>query len=533
MASKIEPAAMYGCVVVPQLATQAAARLRPHLASTTIVVMEGQRPHERVFSLNEKARAMGLGEGMTRIEVDTFTAVHILARSISEERSARAILSEAMSGYTPRFEPRTAASDWECVLDLAGTERLMGDARTLALKLFAHLQRLGFNAAVVMSANADAGISLARSLAWSAFEDKVGVIADSAGQKAISGLDLTVLRLEEEAEERFSTWGIATLGELAALPETALIARMGQAGKQLRLRARGELPHLLEPAVETFSLTESLELEEPVETLEPLLFLLNPMLEQLLLRARERALALAAVTVLFTIEVPTDRELGSASNAVSDKPAAPTYARTIRPAVPTLNRPLLLKMLQLDLEAHPSSGSVRHVTLSAEPGDTSRIQMGLFAPQMPEPTRFEDTHARLVSLVGEQNVGRVRAQDTHSPEAFQLERFMLPHTGLKAPTDREEGTRPSTAIRRLRPPVTVRVNLQGSRIEGFWYESRRFDVLRCYGPWRASGDWWCGQVWSADTWDVAAREVSEGELMICLVAHDLVRNQWQLEGVYD
>ncbi len=533
MSSKIVPTAMYGCVVVPQLAAQAATRLRPYLASAAIVVMEGQRPHERVFSLNAEARVMGLGEGMTRIEVDTFTAVQILARSTSEEQSARAILCEAISSYTPRFEPRTAVTDWECVLDLAGTERLMGDTRTLALKLFAHLQRLGFMAAVVMSANADAGLSLARSLAWSTTEDKVGVIASFAGQQVISDLDLTVLRLGEEAAERFSTWGIATLGELAALPETALIARMGQAGKQLRLRARGELPHLLEPAIEPFSLTETLELEDPVETLEPLLFLLNPMLEQLMFRAHQRAFALAAVTVLFTIEAPADRELGSVMNPAGDKPQAPTYTRTIRPAVPTLNRPLLLKMLQLDLEANPSSGSVRHITLSAEPGDTSRIQMGLFAPQMPEPTRFEDTHARLVSLVGEQNVGRVRPLDTHSSEAFQLERFMLPHTGLKAPSDKEEGTRPSTAIRRLRPPVTMRVSLQGSRIKGFWYESRRFDVLRCYGPWRASGDWWCGQVWSADTWDVAAREVSEGELMICLVAHDLVRNQWQLQGVYD
>ena len=39
-------------------------------------------------------------------------------------------------------------------------------------------------------------------------------------------------------------WGITTLGALANLKETELITRLGQQGREMRLLARGESPHL-------------------------------------------------------------------------------------------------------------------------------------------------------------------------------------------------------------------------------------------------------------------------------------------------
>lgn len=558
-------AELWGCVVVAQMAAQAGVRLRSGLAESPVVVMEGVRPLERVCGVNGRARQMGLTEGMTRVEVETFEGVTVLPRSVSEERVAQGVLLEVMGGFTPRAEPRVSGPDWECCVDLAGTERLLGDERTLGGKIVEAMERVGFLACVVLAGNADAGFSVCR---WMAsrlrFVQKnglgceasaifptrneherqrlqVGVIPRGGEARVLASLPLGVLKLGDEARERFGIWGISTLGELAALPETALITRMGQIGKQLRLRARGEMLHLLEPVAEATSLEEVLDLEEPVETLEPLLFLLNPMLEQLILRAQGRALALASVTVELGIEEPADRSLGEDLLAVEPTSQKrdlgqpllvnPVHLRTVRPAVPVLDRALLLKMLQLDLEAHPSPGAVIRVRLSAEAGDTSRIQLGLFAPQMPEPTRFEDTHARLVSLVGEGNVGRVKALDTHASEGFVLQRFRLPDGVYKAPPVRDEGARPATALRRMRPPVEVRVRTRGQQIAEFWYEARRYEVLRSYGPWRASGDWWCGSIWSADTWDLAA--VNEGEVLVCLVGHDLRAGVWRMEGVYD
>jgi protein ImuB len=543
------------------MAAQAAVRLHPNLREAAVVVMEGLHPQEQVFGVNAKAHAAGLLEGMSRAEVETFGAVVVVPRSVAEEKRAEAVLLEAMGSFSPRVEARVCGVDWECVVDLAGTERLLGDVDFVGRRMVAALAGVGFEGFCCVAGNVDAGLSVARDGAWLGIADPtLATMRPSQGwsarmvslgleAKALAGLPLRVLRLDEEAAERFAVWGIRTLGELAALPETALIARMGQAGKQLRLRARGELPHLLKPAAEEFRLEEMVELDAEVETLEPLLFVINPMLEQLVVRAQGRALAIAAVTVELGMEekgrgwreegrVKANTNTGVLRCAQDDEMCrVGVYVRTVRPAVATVDRRLLLKMVQLDLEAHPVPGAVYWVRLHAEPGDASRIQLGLFAPPMPEPTRFEDTHARLLAVVGEGNVGRVRLLDTHAPEGFRLERFVLPGGGYKVPQVRVEGAEPATALRRLRPAVSVRVasrnGERGAEILAFWFEGRRYDVLRSFGPWRTSGDWWGGTVWSQDVWDLAAREVVEGELLLCLVGHDLVRDRWGMEGIYD
>ena len=101
---------------------------------------------------------------------------------------------------------------------------------------------------------------------------------------------------DAEQQQSLAAWGILTLGELAALPRAALAARLGQSGVRMQAQARGSYAHLLAPDEPADApLEESVELEHPVELLEPLLFLINQMLERILQRAGERALAIAWV----------------------------------------------------------------------------------------------------------------------------------------------------------------------------------------------------------------------------------------------
>lgn len=175
--------------------------------------------------------------------------------------------------------------------------------------------------------------------------------------------------------------GIRSLGMLAALPEKDLIARMGQERKRLRQLACGAFLHLFLPIEPAFMLEEHMELDSPVEMLDSLLFVVGVMLEYLILRATARVLALASVTITLTLE-----------NAVSD----------------TNNRQLWIKLLHLDLEAHPpqSASAIVSITLTVEPGSTSKVQLGLFSPQLPEPKRLDVTLARIRAIVGENSVGR-------------------------------------------------------------------------------------------------------------------------------
>ena len=234
------------------------------------------------------------------------------------------------------------------------------------------------------------------------------------------------------------------------------------------------------------------------------------MLAQLILRAQNRALALASVTLRLRLEGGGEHE------------------RTLKPALPMLDRALLLKLLQLDLEAHPPPAAVLAMELAAEAGSRSKVQMGLFSPPLPEPMRLEVTLARIAALVGEGRVGRARIVDSYRPESFVMERFSVRVVSPKKSRPRSH----AIALRQLRPPVAVHVQSGQRRIEAFHLEGTRYDVQRLYGPWRRSGHWWSQEVWSREEWDVAAQS-NAGVNMLCLLAHDLLRKHWQMVALYD
>lgn len=496
--------ALYLCLHVPEFPAQALLRLRPELRRSAFAVLEGERPFERVISRPPQATALGLGVGVNRAEAEAY-GVPLLRRSVAEEGAARAALLSALAPYTPAVEDHSTTTDCILVIDLTGTDRLLGPPAQATARIRAAVRDAGFSARLVSSANIHTALCLARTR----FRQTLHVLPGEEAA-ALSALPLAVLALEEEQAATFQQWGVRSLGELAALPEIELIASLGQAGHRLRQLARGVLPHLFQPTPVVFALTEFLEFDFPVELLDPLLFTLNTMLEQLLARAGSRALALATVTV----------ECGHEKGE--------PHRRSLRPSLPTSDRALLLKLLQLDLQAHPPETAIVSLRLSAEPGHESKVQIGLFSPQLPESTRLEVTLARLAAVVGEDRVGQAVLTDTHQDGSFTLQPFVVPAIQPAVLPTKS----PTTGLRRLRPAATVRVSLVDAQLSGFWHEGQHYDVREIFGPWRSSGSWWTDHLWSSERWDVAAA-TPNGTVLIGIVAHDHVKQQWQLEAVYD
>ena len=125
-------------------------------------------------------------------------------------------------------------------------------------------------------------------------------------------------------------------------------------------------------------------------------------------------------------------------------------SRTIRLPVPARDSKLLLKLLQLDLEKHPPSLPVTAVRMLAIPVKPRAQQLGLFLPLSPDPERLEITLARIQSTVGENRVGAPVLLDTHSPNAFQQNRFVLPEMKEKRQVTERQTT---AAMRIFRPPL--------------------------------------------------------------------------------
>ena len=518
----------YACLHVQEFPLQALLRLRPELRSglqpQAVAVLEGEPPFEQVCSMNDRALELGIVRRMTRVEIELFPEAIVLTRSYAEEFSAKAALLECAGRFSPRIEDQCRDGSFTVVLDIAGTEKLLGTPKHLGEKLMESVRALGIQGCIAMSGNFDAAICLARGMAGS----DILIVDPGTEIAALATLPISVLGPSLEDAESFSetfastfastfkSWGIASLGELANLPEIDLISRLGQKGKHLRQLARGESPHLFTPIEPVFSLKEQVELDSPVEVFTSLLFILATMLDQLIARAQSNLIALASVTLDCMLE-------GGAR-----------HSRIVQPALPSNDRHLWLKLLDLDLQAHPPQAAVLSLCLSAHPGSTSKVQLGLFCPQTPEPMRLDVTLRRIRAIVGEDGVGRAVLKDTHQPDAFLLEPFVVPSIASSFATLSTEAAseRPRIALRQVRPPEEIAVCLRNHAPESFLFHEKRYTVERAYGPWFSGGDWWNEMFWSVAQWDLVAR-AEEGSLLCCCLTHDLQDGCWRMEALYD
>lgn len=521
---------LYACAWAAEFPAQALVRLRPELAREAVVVLDGPPPQQTACSLNRRAQQLGAVTGMTRLEIEAMGGLQRLTRSSANEEAARKVFLECAAQFSPRIQEASQGTACAFVLDIAGTGRLFGPPEQLAARMRAALLAAGFRASIAVSAN----YHTARMKAAAGR----GITVIPAGEEAaaLAPLPVSALGLDAEHEETFAMWGIRTLGELAALPEADLVARLGPQAQHWRALARGAAEHTFQPIEPAFVLEEFCEFETPVAQLDSLLFMGARMIDCLAARAAGRALLLARLTVHMKLEDGAVHEC------------------TLRPALPTADRKFLLKLLQLEMGAHPPQAAVLALTLTAEAGQSSLVQLGLFAPQTPEPSRLDVTLARLKALVGDGRVGAPVLEDSHQPESFRIEDFSvttdsqelnrghsgrpqnrMPHLrcAFAHKVEYPDRSTPKSriALRRLRPPAPIHITLHAGQPTAFRDRKNSFEITAAYGPWRTSGCWWA-DAWDTEEWDVLASR-SDDAAIACLLTCDRARNAWRLEAYYD
>jgi protein ImuB len=494
---------LYACLHAAEFPAQALLRLRPDLKAQSVAVLDGPAHDQYVCAFNRLAGQRGVVRGLGRIEAESIAGVQLLARSQPVEEAARAVLLEAAAQFSPRIEEVCAANVCSFVLDVAGCELLFGPTDQMAARIREAMAAAGFRVSVAISAN----FHVARIKAAAGR----GIAIVPAGEEAVSvaKLPLSALDLSENPRETFAVWGIRTLAELAALPEVELVTRLGAETRDWRALARGAARHTFRPIEAAFALREFYEFDSPVEQMEGLLFIASRMIDCLVERAGGHALSLASLSVEMKLEGGT------------------AHLLNLRPALPTVDRKFLLKLLHLEMAAHPPQAAVMALTLTADPGRSSKIQLGLFAPQTPEPSRLDVTLARIKAIVGEDRVGTPVLEDTHRPASFHTGPF---HVDAKTSTYDPQTAR--LALRRVRPPRAIQVTLRENKPATFRDCGQGFEVSAAYGPWRSNGCWWSVDAWDAEEWDVLTAD-RDGLALSCLLVHDPMRSEWRLEALLD
>jgi protein ImuB len=424
----------------------------------------------------------------------------------------------ALMALARDFSPRIERHGDTCVmLDIAGLGRLLGDAEGIASELLRTMVERGIKGSIAVAPTQTA----ARLLALANMDVTV-VTGDVAAAVAPLSIDVLALMSAEPSRlfDILRRWGIRTIGEFAALSPADVAARFGQTGVAMQRLARGrdDRPLIPDPDVPRF--IETIELEWPIEELEPLSFVFARLLEPLSAALERADRAAAAIRLDLRL---VDRS---------------SHSRMLQLPAPIRDARVLRTLLLLDLESHPPSAAIDVVRIEVDPAPSRIVQFSLLERPTPSPETLATLTARLNALVGETRCGSAVLLDSHRPDAFEMQRFdprlRQGYGGQAEPRTTDDGPRTTDVVlRRFRPAVAIRVTVEHGRPVRVAIDRKGMPggtVTQCAGPWRTSGAWWDdgGLHWDRDEWDVS---LSDGS--ICRLYRDRLTEHWFLEAVID
>jgi protein ImuB len=544
---------IFACIHIPDFMVQSVVRAEPALRDCAIALIGGTPPLWNVVAANTAAFQAGIQLGMTKSQAAEFCAVQIRHRSESQERAAHAALLDVGWSISPRVEDTAPDT---IVLDLDGLGALFGSEENIARELARRVSGIGVIPRIAAASNIEVAIHAARGFP--------GITVIPAGEEfqRLSSLPVHVLSTGPDILETLKRWGVDTVQALAALPAQQLSERLGQEGVRLHKLAQGACLRSLILAFPDVHFEEEMELEDSVEELEPLSFLLGRLLDQLCARLEARALAVRAVHIRFDLEPSFEKDFQALKDDSRKKSAAKHYIKVLNLPVPMRDSKMLLKLLRLQLQADPPRAPIQKIVLAADSAPPRVAQSGLFVPCAPDPEKLELTIARLAKLVGDSNVGSPELVDTYRPENFRMRGFfalagrgntvvgtargstaggtLRQDSGQASPAP----TAPRFGFRAIRPSLPVIVELREEQPVRICFRGIHGDVVAASGPWRGSGDWWQEDAWNQAEWDLAIDfGSSHGPLEqmssprpqygVYRIYYDALRRGWFVRGLYD
>lgn len=537
----------FASIFVPHFILQAVVRADPSLRDRALALIDGNPPVSKVIAINEKAARMGIEVGMTKMSAAQFSEVEIRPRSRAQEKIAHAALLDIGWSISPRIED--AAED-AIVLDLAGLAGMFGPEKDIGTRLATLSSDCGLSSHIAIASNIDTAQIAARGFPG------ITVIPPGQESEYLSGLPVSVLSPSVGMAETLSRWGVRTCAAFANLPILQLSERLGQEGVRLHALARGESTRSLVIAEAEHFFEEEMELDDPVEELDPLSFLLGRLLDQLCARLGARSLAAAAIRVRFELQPSFENAVNIRKEIFREKASPGLYEKELQLPLPTRDSKMLLKLLRLRLQLNPPNAPIQKIAIAAHSARPRATQGGLFRPNFPDPEKLELAIARISHVVGETNVGSPLLMDTHRPAEFQMQRFFTPveagdknrhHKAVVAdPSDPERRSVNSTtpvSFRVFRPAVPAKIECKAGCPARVVFRGLSGEVSAASGPWRTSGEWWQENSWQQEEWDLEIHfhpsQCGDLHAQCCpdcglyLFYYDPPRGNWFARGIYD
>jgi protein ImuB len=285
-------------------------------------------------AVNSAARQRGVFPGQT-IAHATVIVGNLCIQPLPRACVAAALkqIAEVALGFGSPVSFQAPDTVW---VDISGSSHLFSGELELGLELRALIQALGYTARVAIAG----GPWLAQSFARHSTFDALGILLADASHTArlVGDLPIFALPIERECVTWFSRLGLLNIDDLRKLPQSALADRLAVSSRSLSGKPalggsgggtvldliQGHDDGVLVPYHPEEMPFEELRWDEPLESVEPLLFVLKGLAARLSARLEGRGQAVQ--DLLLTIHY--DRSI-AALRGVSDAGQAGSAAQSL------------------------------------------------------------------------------------------------------------------------------------------------------------------------------------------------------------
>ncbi len=508
------------CVDLAAFPLQLLLKRHPEWRGAPVVVVEHDRPHGEILWADETARGVHVRPGMRYAQgLSLCRTLRAGVVSRAEVEGGVQQVVRLLQAHSPEVEPNREEPGvfW---LNASGLVPLYGSLEVWAREVHRALEEGGYSACVVVGFTRHATYALAR--AWQELLlDSVAVLEDPGHEAALlRRVPIACLGIPPDIQVTLSRLDVRTVGEFLELPARMVRRRLGDVAYRQYRRFAGSLETPFDPAPHPVPFFETTDLDEPVDRVEPLLYLVERHLEVLVRRLAARDLAVAALL----IELTYARQGEGTAEALHRAAFETRRVERVRPGAPTLDPGRLLELARLRLEGLRLEAGVVRLRVSVRGVKAGREQLQLFAHRRRRDLAAAGRAlARIRAEFGDDAVVTARLRDGYLPEAefawVTADRVVLPRPG---------GSHVKQMVRRIFS-IPERLAPRSRREPDGWLlrGAGHGHVVDSMGPFIVSGAWWDTSVHR----EYHFAETRDGSVF--WVYYDRPVRRWFLQGVVE
>lgn len=493
------------CVDLPEFPLQLLLSSHPEWRRFPAAVVAQDKPQGEILWVSPEARAAGVLPGM-RYAHGLSLATSLRAAEVSGKEVHTEV--QKLTLLLRRFSPEVEISHEPGIfwMNASGLAGLFDSPALWAQKIEAELIAGEWCASIVVGFRRFAVYAIGKALKG------VLVIASPGEEEALlHRVSLSVLAIDPRLRDTLAKLGIYKLGEFLRLPASTIRHRFGEEAARLHGLASGDIYDPFSPSFPAEQVACEIALETPEKDRVRLLFLIGQHLHLLLAELAERGEALRELEIRFFLERMEQR------------------IDLIKPADLTLDEPLILDLVRLRLEGIPLPASVTEIGLTAHgsPAASEQLQLFMKAPRR-DLAAADGALARIRAELGDEAVVRARLTEEHLPEAGFTWEPILNLTKARP----KSGGEPALVRRLYARPLALKAHFRQEPDEWLVKDLHYGPVVRFWGPYILSGQWWRALDGHGRCPAVHRRyyflETTRGDLL--WVYYDDPQKRWFLQG---